>query len=84
MLPASECGGTAPGRAVVLIKTGGGEVGHAPVAGNGRQTRTFAFSGPRGPPVGAHPAFLVFDHGPGRQGGRSTTTRNVLLGSDWG
>ena len=40
MLPASGCGGTAPGRAVVLIKTGGGEVGPAPVAGNGRQTRT--------------------------------------------
>ena len=51
---------------------------------DGCQTRTCAFSRPLRPRVDAHPAFLVFDHGPGRQGGRSTVRLSTLLGSTRG
>ena len=43
----------------MLIKTGGGEVGPAPVTGNGLKTRTFAFSGPLSPPVGGFTLTLL-------------------------
>ena len=32
----------------------------------------------------SHPALRVFDHGPGRQGGRSTESASTLLGRDRG
>ena len=46
--------------------------------------RAHAFSRHLTPPIDAHPAFLVFDQGPGRQGGRSTERLSTLLGRDRG
>ncbi len=53
-------------------------------AQNAPRMRTFAFSRHRALRIDAHPA-LRFDHGPGRQGGRSIRRRtDVLLGDDRG
>ncbi len=72
-------------RTELLPWTGWAEVALAARAENASRMRTFEFSGPRTAPGNAHPARLVFDHGPGRQGGRSIKRRtDVLLGCDRG
>ncbi len=71
-------------RAEPLPRPGGREFLPTDLAGNGRKTRAHSFSRTRAPRIDTHPAFLVFDHGPGRQGGRSTISLSTLLGRDRG
>ena len=76
--------GSARGTAKTLRWPSRPKHGPATLARNGRRRRTYAFSRNIRPSTGLravppHPALRV-DHGPGRQGGRSTTSRIVLLG----
>ena len=83
LLPPSRRGPT-PSRTEPLPRPGWREFLATDLAGNSRKTRAHAFSRDRRHRIDTHPAFLVFDHGPGRQVGRSTESASTLLGRDRG